>query len=580
MISHENTITRRERIAAFLLLAVFFTFGLFDHSLWSANDSREGAMIAEMFRTGTWVAPFFNGSVYLEKPPLMHWTSLLFCHSFGLVNEGLVRLPAALFGLGSVIIAYLFGREIGRERAGLTAAFMCAISAQYFEYSKVVLTDTTLTFMIMFSLYLFWKSYSAVGKKWILYTAFILISGLSFYAKGLLGPGIIWLSVCAFLVYQRKWKLLCILLLIFIPAVILILMPWIIALWKTGGREFLITAFWANQFGRFFSFYDQTLPLDPYYVHKEPITYYLFHLPARLMPWTLLVPPALVYWFRRGKGLGSLPAIFIRFVFCSIVLILHISTAKAVSYALPMFPILFLMIGIWLEDAVVKRLKIDRWLINITFGTIALMLLIIPLGYIGAYCLRWNVLWAPGAGVAAVCLGLALLTMLFGLYSAYRLWRQFRSGARDRIILPGLIVIVSLFVMNMSFITPAYDCQRTYLPFIDLVRREINDGRRIGLASEEERVCGQFMFYLNRTMDIIPITNDLAGFLYNSDEPTAVILPIKYRDMAVQLLTDHSFKTVQCDHTGYKSQEFILIENFKNSAERNTLHFADPSDQD
>ena len=30
---------------AWLLLALLFAFGLFDHSLWSSNDTREGAMI-------------------------------------------------------------------------------------------------------------------------------------------------------------------------------------------------------------------------------------------------------------------------------------------------------------------------------------------------------------------------------------------------------------------------------------------------------------------------------------------------------------------------------------------------------
>lgn len=578
--SYETTISRRERAAAFILLGLFFAFGLFDHSLWSSNDAREGAMIAEMFRTGTWVTPLFNGEAYLEKPPLMHWTSLLFCHLLGMINEGLVRLPAAIFGLGAVIIAYLFGRELGRERAGLAAAFMCAMSAQYFEYSKVVLTDTTLTFMVMLSLYLFWKSYSDAGHKRRLYALFILVSGLSFYAKGLLGPGLVWLSVCAFLVYQRQWKLVCILILIFIPVLSLVLAPWIIALWKTGGREFLVAAFWANQFGRFFSFHDADLPLDPYYYHKEPITYYLVHLPARLMPWTLLVPPALAHWFRRAGGLGSLPAIFLRFALGSIVLTLHISTAKAASYALPLFPILFLMVGVWLEDALKTWSKIDRWLISVTFGMIALIFLAVPLGYIGAYCLHWNVIWAPGACTAAVCLGLALLTLFIGLYSEYRLWQQFRNGFRARMMLPVLMVLVGLFVLNMSFITPAYDLQRTYLPFVDLVRREIQNGRRIGLASQEERVCGQFMFYLSRGFEIVSVTNDPADFLYGRDEPTGIILPIKYQEMATQRLSGHAFRIVTCGHTGYKCREFALLLNDEDPPARNAPHSADPAVQD
>ena len=87
----------RAHALAWLLLALFFAFGLFDHSLWSSNDTREGAMIREMVREGVWVAPVFNGQYYLEKPPLLHWTGVVLCKVFGRVNEGLVRLPAALY---------------------------------------------------------------------------------------------------------------------------------------------------------------------------------------------------------------------------------------------------------------------------------------------------------------------------------------------------------------------------------------------------------------------------------------------------------------------------------------------------
>ena len=48
-----ESLSKWERLSFFILLVVFFAFGLFDHSLWSSNDTREGAMIAEMYRTGT-----------------------------------------------------------------------------------------------------------------------------------------------------------------------------------------------------------------------------------------------------------------------------------------------------------------------------------------------------------------------------------------------------------------------------------------------------------------------------------------------------------------------------------------------
>ena len=85
-----------ERSILLLLLTLFFSFGLFDHSLWGPNDCREGAMIWDMVQANHWVTPTLNGVPYLEKPPLLHWTGMILCQLFGTVNEGLVRLPAAL----------------------------------------------------------------------------------------------------------------------------------------------------------------------------------------------------------------------------------------------------------------------------------------------------------------------------------------------------------------------------------------------------------------------------------------------------------------------------------------------------
>ena len=92
----QDNISPGERAFLLVLLVALFAFGLFDHTLWSSNDPREGGMIWDMYRNGIWVTPSMNGEPFLEKPPLLHWTALLFCYAFGRVNEGLVHLPAAL----------------------------------------------------------------------------------------------------------------------------------------------------------------------------------------------------------------------------------------------------------------------------------------------------------------------------------------------------------------------------------------------------------------------------------------------------------------------------------------------------
>ncbi len=47
--------------------------------------------------------PYFNGEVFVHKPPFMYWMMLGAFPVFG-VNEFAVRLPSAIFGLGCVLL--------------------------------------------------------------------------------------------------------------------------------------------------------------------------------------------------------------------------------------------------------------------------------------------------------------------------------------------------------------------------------------------------------------------------------------------------------------------------------------------
>ncbi len=572
----------RAFIPAWLLLALFFAFGLFDHSLWSSNDTREGAMIREMVREGVWVTPVFNGQAYLEKPPLLHWTGVILCKVFGRVNEGLVRLPAALYGFGALWIIGLWARDMGHERAGVVAAFLCATSVLYFEYARIVLTDMALVFMVVLSLYLFWKAYAAGTYKLMRWLAFLTVSTGAFYAKGLIGPGLVLVSVGFFLLCRREWKLIIRLGLAFSVIFVLVLAPWVTALWHTGGgvavwplsdldsvKRFLgkslYSVFWENQFGRFLAFNDPNLPLDPYYVHKESVLYYLFSIPVRLIPWTLLVVAALVSWFRPKSPATGLPSLFIRFALVCMLALLHVSSAKAACYALPLFPILFLMTGVWLEDTVVRwHSTLDRYLIGWTFVVVGVAALVVPLGYVLAFLAAIKVVWAPGPGIALICCGLALMTLLFGGYAEIRLWQAFRSGRRVDAILSAPLVLSVIVLLDAAVFMPAVNFQRTYEPLAAMVKEELNAGTRIAMAGRHERDLGALMFYLDSRLEVISLENDgeCAGFLYSRPGPAGIVVAESDFIRVGRQLTGNFFRSIQSACRGHKSSEFWLFVNY------------------
>jgi len=558
-----------------VLLALVCAFGLFDHSLWSGNDTREGAMILEMTREHAWVTPVFNGTHYMEKPPLLHWTGVLLCKILGPASahfdeysggvlEGLMRLPAALYAFGSLLVIMAWARALNREAAGVAAAFMCATSALFLEYSRIVLTDSALTFMVIFSLWLFWRAYTAENYFVGRYLLFLFFSAFSFYAKGLLGPGMVWLAVMAWLAYQKRWRLLCMLAPVFGVVFLLVLSPWVFALWKAGGSDFLYRVFWENQFGRFLSFDDKTLPLDPYLIHKEPVYFYLLRLPVRLLPWTLLVIPAFLYWFRVNNNPMKEPlALFLKTSFLAMAVLLHLSSAKAACYALPLFPLIFLMTGIWLEDAARSwKAPVEKKLITATILFVCAAIMAAPAAYIAAFIFHLKAVWAPGSFAAVACFLLALSALCLGYVVGKRLLFEFRNGRQLPAVLHMPIVLAAVGMLGLTAFIPAVNFHRTYLPFVEMALGEMKTARNIAYAGDSERDLGAFMFYMNSRLPVVSITNNenaVTAFVSGMNGPVGFIVPADKLGLAMRKARSLPFCVKKTEDAGKKSNSFRLL---------------------
>jgi 4-amino-4-deoxy-L-arabinose transferase-like glycosyltransferase len=542
------TLPRGLRPLLWVFLIGFSLLGVFDHSLWGPNDSREAGMISEMRREHIYAATVLNHAVILEKPPLEHWTALAFCAVASRIDAGLVRLPSALYGLGTLVLLYLLirprrrggapdgardagadGRDATAEIGAWSAVLLCAGAAEFWEYARVVLTDMTLAFVVMLSFYLFWRAWesgednpSATAWRW---APFLVVAALAFYAKGLIGPGLIWCGVGSFLVWRRRWRLLVTLGLVYAVVLAAAVAPWAAALHRIGGREALRVAFWDNQVGRFLSFSDRSLPHDPYFVHKEPVYYYLVKLPIFMMPWTPLLIPALFAWCRRSTPFRAPVHVYLRAVCFGMLLLLHVAAAKVGSYALPVFPFLFAMTGIWLADAATRpRLsRLGAFCCALTLVFASVVLCGAPLALIAAWFKRPELVRAAAGAHGMRLLGLAAIAFLIAATCTVTVIRVRRGPARAWALplSPGL----ALWAFSALWVAalPVLETHRTYAPIIDLTRREMDAGRMPALYRGDQRWLGALAFYLDRTIPTVPV-HALGAYLASS-EPRAVIVP-------------------------------------------------------
>jgi 4-amino-4-deoxy-L-arabinose transferase-like glycosyltransferase len=90
-----------------------------------------------------------------------------------------VRLPAALFGLGGVVLLYLVGRQALGERVGLLAAALMAVWAPHVFQSQNARGYTALLFFALLASLLFLRGLPAAGWTG---TGYVLAAALAAYA--------------------------------------------------------------------------------------------------------------------------------------------------------------------------------------------------------------------------------------------------------------------------------------------------------------------------------------------------------------------------------------------------------------
>jgi 4-amino-4-deoxy-L-arabinose transferase-like glycosyltransferase len=523
-----------------------------------------------MLHSGDWAVPVLNGNPFLEKPPLMHWTSLLLITITGIVNEGMMRLPSAIYGFGAVLVTYLWGRREHNERTGLCAAFLCTGSLLYFEYAKTTFTDATLVFFVILSMYLFWRAFSTDRFRYRNYLPFIFVSALAFFAKGLIGVAFVWVPIEAYLAYRREWRLFFLLPVFYLPVFSVLVGYWAWKLWSVGGLEYLRIVFVDNQIGRFFTFTDTSLPRDPYFFHKEPIYYYLLDSPLRMLPWVFLLPGALYYYFRPGKRAGSEFELYLKFALVCMLLILHASSAKVSTYMLPVYPVLFYLAAVWMDRELGNwRWTGGQWMIvlgGLCAGILALIptglvigLYLAPQSFFDRYLQGYDAMQAVSDNLALACFLASLVVAGLTVYAMAKALARLRAGHGVELTaaFPGTITL--LFAIGAALLVQIYDPQRSFKPVADEALTEMNNGYRIALGTHDELATGGFSFYLDR---ILPVyTDPQAAMDFLDGKKAILILQKKDRGRLHALIDSGKYSVTEMAGQGHVSRSFIFVRN-------------------
>ncbi len=334
----------------------------------------------QMYATGDWITPYFNGATRFDKPPLVYWGMALCFHMFG-VGEWGVRLPSALAAAGLTGFTFYtmqrFGYAHGKQTANVpdkkqafilaavVGAVATALNPQTIVWARTGVSDMLLSGCIGAALLCFFWGY-AKAPRW--YYGFYLFMGLAVLDKGPVGiviPGLI-VTVFAAYIGQIRTLLKEIKLLQGSLLTLLLTVPWFVAIIAIHGQTYIDSFFGYHNYERFTEVVNG---------HAAPWYFYFAVVAVGFLPWSPGLPFAMVrlrpwslgYWRRqpREKQLGIFALIWFVVIFG----FFTAAVTKLPSYVLPLLPAAAIMVGLMWAGPRQRGLWISA-ILSIVFFTI------------------------------------------------------------------------------------------------------------------------------------------------------------------------------------------------------------------
>ncbi|WP_109482955.1 glycosyltransferase family 39 protein [Paraburkholderia sp. C35] len=369
------TLTRTTVLLLVLALAVIWFVPLGWRHLLPSDEGRYAEMAREMFVTGDWITPRYNGYKYFEKPPLQTWANALSFAWFG-IGEWQARLYTALTGFAGVLLVGYTGARVFSRAAGFFAAVVLASAPYWYLMGHFNTLDMGLSFWMTVSLCaLLLAQRPGLATRdqrlwmWLVWASM----ALAVLSKGLVGlilPGAVLVLYTLVARDWAMWKRLYLVsgLIVFFA----IVTPWFVLV-QDRNPEFFNFFFIVQQFRRY---------LTPEQNRPGPFWYFLPVMLVGFLPWLSGTFQSARYALRMPRQATGFAPVTLLFVWTAFIfLFFSASHSKLLSYTLPIAPAIALIIGMYLP--LVTREQFHRHLTGYALFLVAGGFGAIFLGHLG-----------------------------------------------------------------------------------------------------------------------------------------------------------------------------------------------------
>ena len=486
---------------------LFFSFlGLRD--IWDIDEGMHAAMAQTMVLSGDWITPYIDGEAFFDKPVLFNWLNAIAFVLFGF-TETAARLPAAITGLGCVILTWQLARKLYGDRVGFLSGLVLATSLEFLILSRVVQYDIPFTFFTTLALWSFANAVIDEKRRRGYFLLFYAGAALAVLTKGPLGLFLPGMVIGVYLLATRQLKLISQMQII--PGILIffaIVTPWFVMM-ERANEGYLNYFIVKQHFGNFLGGEGVMKPR-----HPEPFYYYIPVLLAGVLPWSALLPQSIVRAYKSDRMADHGMSLFFVIWIISMLAFFSAATSKLSTYMLPLFPAIAILIGRYVVSFLDEPSDEKRRGVLIGVGC-----WLLPIALLAAYAIPMDpwLYWNHRAGIiwAEFEMFLALFTTLLIVTFSLVYFRKNKAAITAfAVTTPALMLYIVLVLV--PDVNPYKGAKEIGLQ-IDYL---LDDRQKIPMY-------GQFqdstLFYTGRESRMIHTEEDLARFLDSSNRRYVLI---------------------------------------------------------
>lgn len=507
-------------ILIILSTALFFT-ALNNASLWDMDEPHNAECSREMLERHDFIVPTFNYQLRGDKPVLIYWFTQLAYKIFG-VNEFSARFFSPIFGIGTVVLVYLFGSQVFDFETGLWAGLILITILMFNVSVRIATPDAMLIFFINLAIFSFYLGH--FKKQPLYFYLFYAAMALAVLSKGPMGIVLPLGTVFFFILIKREIGILKEMrpkrgIIIFC----LLAIPWyVLVSIKTNGLFF----------SEFIMKHNIYRYLNVMQGHRGPFFYYLLVLPLALFPWGGLLPFLPFYSYKKITD----AQIFLWIWIVLFIVFFSFAQTKLPTYINPIFPSLSLLLAHYVCHGELKKWPLNTLLgFNGLFG----LLLLLPGGAALAYFYP-RLCWVALMGF------IPLLGWRLGLLFYRRGW------LRASLLMQFLVGYLFIFLV-INWATPAVDKYKITKQFSLMIKREAKPHAPI--------ICHRYfqpslVFYAQKKIEKIDNISQVIGRLKGCS--TAFIIT---KASQVEILKHHlpKLSVLSCKDGFYVRDKICLL---------------------